>query len=234
MTSSTSIDYTFTFRAIEPGKVTVPPVTITANGKQMKSQEITFTIFPMDSDTPQQGSSANQRPQVHVDDIHTQTPGPVSPQDLFVHISLSRDRVYEQEPIIASIKVYTKFRISSFLANTQPSFDGFMNEELPVNNELTPDHFNGQNYYSAELKKVINASASTSSEPTPTNTCSGFTWQYSASASTRIDDFGSGYSRRQSVLNASSAFATPGAGGYGFSFVFSFTILGLFGWSPGV
>ena len=155
MTSSTSIDYTFTFRAIEPGKVTVPPVTITANGKQMKSQEITFTIFPMDSDTPQQGSSANQRPQVHVDDINTQTPGPVSPQDLFVHISLSRDRVYEQEPIIASIKVYTKFRISSFLANTQPSFDGFMSEELPVNNELTPDHFNGQNYYSAELKKVI-------------------------------------------------------------------------------
>lgn len=156
VSQSLSVDYTFTYVAQEAGTVTVPPVAIQANGKRLASKELTFTIYPADKDNSSSASGQQgARPQVHVDDIDTQTPGPISPQDLFVHIFLSRDRVYEQEAIIATIKVYTKFRISGFLANTQPSFDNFISEELPVNSELQPDHYNGQNYYSAELKKAI-------------------------------------------------------------------------------
>lgn len=156
-TMSTMIDYTFTYIAEEAGKVTVPPVKINVAGKQLASNEITFTIFPADKDTSSgsNGNAQTRRPQVHVDDVDTQTPGPISSDDLFVRVFLSRDKVYEQEAIIATIKVYTKFRISGFLANTQPSFDNFVSEELPVNSELQPDHLNGQNYYSAELKKAI-------------------------------------------------------------------------------
>lgn len=154
-TSSTTNDYTFTYVAREAGKVTVPAVTVSVNGKHLSSQEITFTVFPADKDTSGSSGSQSGRPQVHVDDIDTQTPGPVSSDDLFVKVFVSRDKVYEQEAIIATIKVYTKFRISGFLANTQPSFDNFISEELPVNSELQPDNYNGQNYYSAELKKAI-------------------------------------------------------------------------------
>ncbi len=157
MSSSTSVDYTFTYVANGPGKVTVPPVAISAGGKQYTSQQISFQIYPADKDAPDASASqgGNSRRPVHVDDIDTQTPGPVSDKDLFVRVSLSRDHVYEQEAIIATIKVYTKYSISGFMSTTQPSFDGFITEELPVNNELQPDHFNGQNYYSAELKKAI-------------------------------------------------------------------------------
>lgn len=156
MTSSTSIDYTYTYLAKSAGKVVVPAVTINSGGNNYSSRQITFQIFPADKESEEDASySQGGRRPVHVDDIDTQTPGPVSDKDLFVRISLSRDKVYEQEAIIATIKVYTKFQISGFLANTQPSFDGFISEELPVNNELQPDHFNGQNYYSAELKKAI-------------------------------------------------------------------------------
>lgn len=157
VSSSTSVDYSFTYVAKEAGKVTVPAVSISSGGKQYTSQQITFQIFPADKESDADASAqgnATRRP-VHVDDINTQTPGPVSANDLFVRISLSRDKVYEQEAIIATIKVYTKYQISGFLANTQPSFDGFISEELPVNNNLQPDHLNGQNYYSAELKKAI-------------------------------------------------------------------------------
>lgn len=156
MSSSTSIDYTYTYLAKSAGKVTVPAVTVNVGGTNYSSKQITFQIYPADKESEADASSQQAgRRAVHVDDIDTQTPGPVSDKDLFVRISLSRDKVYEQEAIIATIKVYTKYSISGFLANTQPTFDGFISEELPVNNELQPDHFNGQNYYSAELKKAI-------------------------------------------------------------------------------
>lgn len=154
-TSSRATDYTFTYVAREAGKVNVPAVSVVVSGKQLSSQPISFTIFPADKDNSASAGSQNSRQQVHVDDIDTQTPGPVSSDDLFVKVFVSRDKVYEQEAIIATIKVYTKFRISGFLANTQPSFDNFISEELPVNSELQPDNYNGQNYYSAELKKAI-------------------------------------------------------------------------------
>lgn len=157
-TQSYSIDYTFTYRADKAGRVTVPAMTVDAGGKKLTAQSATFTIYPPDRNAPATASGAptrQQQRQVHVDDIDTQAPGPVSAKDLFIQISLNRSNVYEQEAVVCTIKVYTKFSISGFLVNTQPSFDGFVSEELPVDSRLQPDNYNGQNYYSATLKRAI-------------------------------------------------------------------------------
>ncbi|MDE6121530.1 MAG: BatD family protein, partial [Muribaculaceae bacterium] len=147
MTSSYSVDFTFMYRADKAGTVHVPELSVTSGGKTLRSRAATFEILPSDN--------AGSRPAVAADDPSTQTPGKISADDLMVVVSFSKNGVFEQEPVVATIKVYTKYDISSFLVTTQPAFEGFLCEELPVNLETSMEHFRGQNYHTAVLKRLL-------------------------------------------------------------------------------
>lgn len=149
--ASTRIDYTCTYRAIKSGKVEVPSVSVTVNGKQYKSQAFTFTISK-NSGTP------NQRIQKSIfdEEYSTRRPNAISENELFVRIILSKQSAYEQEPIECTIKLYTQYGIRSFIPTTQPSFDGFIIEEIPLNNiQSQEETYNGKTYNTAILKKCI-------------------------------------------------------------------------------
>lgn len=154
MSSSTSIDYTYMYRAKEPGKVTVPEVTVNSGGKNLTSNSVSFEILPPDRQPQSQGHQSSS-PQVSAIDPATHRPGNVSPNDLFVRVSFSKAHVMEQEAVMATIKVYTKYSITSFLVTQQPLFDGFLSEELPVNLEVNLENYNGQNYNTAVLKRLL-------------------------------------------------------------------------------
>lgn len=151
MSSSSSIDYSFTYRADKAGTVSVPSVTVQCNGKALTSREATFQILPPDrNSTPQNGGCPQP------DDVTPAgTPAQISADDLLVRVFFSKSSVYEQEPVVATIKVYTKYDISSFMVTTQPVFEGFLTEELPVNLETSMEHYNGQNYHTAVLKRLL-------------------------------------------------------------------------------
>lgn len=148
MSSTRSIDFTFTYRADTPGKVTVPELTISCEGKQLSSRPASFEILP--ADEPVQTPGAQQAPSAP-----SAPSGNVSASDLLVRVSFSKTSVYEQEPVVATIKVYTKHDISSFLPTVQPAFEGFLSEELPVAMESSIEHYNGQNYHTAVLKRLL-------------------------------------------------------------------------------
>jgi hypothetical protein len=154
-TSSSSIDYTYTYRADKAGTFTIGSASIVVGGKTLRSREAKFTVLPADH----QSSNAQQggRPQVSVDDYSTQTPDRnVGADDVFVRIILSKSQAYEQEAIECTIKLYTKYQISSFMPTTQPNFEGFLIDEAnvqPALNEM--EHYKGQNYMTAILKKCV-------------------------------------------------------------------------------
>jgi len=152
MTSSSSIDYSFVYKADKPGSVTVPAVSVTVEGKRLTSHEATFNILPDDS-APASAASGNSH--VGADASIDHTPGRIEASDLLIRVFFSKNKVYEQEPVVATIKVYTKYDISSFLVTTQPAFEGFLCEELPVNLEAELEHYNGQNYHTAVLKRLL-------------------------------------------------------------------------------
>lgn len=155
MSSSTSVDYTYMYRATTPGKVTVPEVTVNSGGKNYTSHSVTFEILSPDKPQQQQGQSQLTSPQVSAVDPSTHRPGQVSPNDLFVRVSFSKAHALEQEAVMATIKVYTKYSITSFLVTQQPLFDGFLSEELPVDLEVNLENYNGQNYNTAVLKRLL-------------------------------------------------------------------------------
>lgn len=150
--SSRTTEYTYYYRATSPGVVTVPEATISADGKKMSTSATKINIQPRD----ERDKPASQRP-VNVDDADTQAAGrKVNADDVFVRIILSRTSAYEQEAIGCTIKLYTKYSISSFLPTRQPSFDGFLIQELDVQPSLNDmETYNGQNYMTAVLKRCI-------------------------------------------------------------------------------
>ena len=150
--SSSSQEYTLMYRADKAGTYTIPSATIEADGKRYSTASMTIEILPPDKNA-QQGSQSGAR----IDDIDSQsTSKPVNANDLFVRISMSKQKVYEQEAVVCTIKLYTKYQISHFMTTLQPSFDGFLIEELPIEPSMNNiEHYNGQNYMVAELKKCI-------------------------------------------------------------------------------
>lgn len=154
MSSSTSTDFTYMYRATTPGKVSVPSITVNSDGHDYSSKSVSFEILPPDQ--PVAGSNGSQSaPPVSAVDPSTHRPGSVSANDLFIRVSFSKTHAYEQEAVMATIKVYTKYSITSFLVTQQPLFDGFLSEELPVNLEVNLENYNGQNYNTAVLKRLL-------------------------------------------------------------------------------
>lgn len=150
--STSATEYTYYYKADKAGTFTIPAASIVADGKHLSTKALTFTVHSIqDANTP-----ASQRP-VDVDDVDTQAAGRrVNSDDVFVRIILSKSSAYEQEAIGCTIKLYTKYSISSFLPTRQPAFDGFLIQEVDVQPSLNQmETYNGQNYMTAVLKKCI-------------------------------------------------------------------------------
>lgn len=150
--SSSAVEYTYYYKAEKAGTFTIPPASINVDGKRLTTQAVKFTVHPVaDRSTP-----GSQRP-VAVDDPDSQAAGrKVNPDDVFVRIILSKSSAFEQEAIACTIKLYTKYSISSFLPTRQPAFDGFLIQELDVQPSLNEvESFRGQEYMTAILKQCI-------------------------------------------------------------------------------
>ncbi len=164
--SSSTVEYTFVYRAEKEGTFSIPAASIVVDGKKLTSQAAKFAVLPADkAPQSQQGGygygygNVPQQQSVHVDDLSSQddTSRPISKDDIFVRIILNKSHAYEQEAIECTIKLYTKFqRINSFMMTSPPTFDGFLIEEVDTQAALNAvENYNGQNYVTAVLKKCI-------------------------------------------------------------------------------
>lgn len=151
--SSASTDFTFTYRADKAGTVTVPGRH--RHGRRQETHLASGHVHrPAARQDPAAGSAGNpaisQRQRQQAGEFN------VGKNDVLVRIILSRPQAYEQEAIECTIKLYTKYNISSFMPKTQPSFDGFLIEDLNVQAYLGErEHYNGDNYYTAVLKRCL-------------------------------------------------------------------------------
>ncbi len=152
MSSTSSVDFSYIYSADKAGTVKVPAVAVSVGGKSISSAPVSFKILPPDRNAaaaPSQGGGAPARQPAGES---SQT---ISPDDLLIRISFNKTHVYEQEAVIATVKVYTTHDITSIRHNKQPIFEGFLSEELPVTLETQTEHYNGRNYITAVLKRCL-------------------------------------------------------------------------------
>ena len=151
---SSSVRYTYTYRAEKQGSVKISAANAIVGGKTLSTRPVSLEILPPDRSAT--NTSGNRTQSVQVYDIDTQTADkPIGHNDVFVRIVLSKPSAYVQEGVLCSIKLYSKYQISKFLTNVQPSYNGFMAQEVPVQLQGKFENVNGENYYSYVVKQSV-------------------------------------------------------------------------------
>lgn len=150
-TSSVTVEYTFTYKAEKAGTYTIPAISVNV-GKTLSSKSGSIKILPPDSNS---GSNSDD---VTIDNASSQSSSrDVSDKDVFIRIILNKSKAYKEEAIECTMKLYTKYSsINNISALTPPVFDGFLIEDddnFVQSNDT--EHYNGQNYLTAILKKYI-------------------------------------------------------------------------------
>lgn len=158
--SSSSQEYTMIYKATKQGRLNVGAASVDVAGQRMTTKPFVIDVLPQDKAASGQNQQPSQQPQrggVQYDDPLTQSADKaVGSNDIFVRIEMSRPRVYEQQAVVCTIKLYTKYQVSQFIPTLQPSFDGFLIEEIPMQPSLNNvETHNGQQYMVAVLKKCL-------------------------------------------------------------------------------
>ena len=161
-TSSSSVTFTYTVTTDKAGTFHIPAATVTSDGKTYKSASPQITVLP--SGSGGSGNNSNQgtgqggqnnlqsmthgNPNSQADRMHTQNIGDkITGKDIFIAVTASKKRVFEQEAVLLTYKLYTLVNISS-LEGKMPELDGFHVQEIGRQRqpELKMEHYNGKNY----------------------------------------------------------------------------------------
>ena len=188
--SSSSITYTYIVAATKNGTFTIPPAYVVVGGKKISSNTLTIKV----SGTPQSSS----RPRQSDDD------GPemrdagsrISGSDLFIKVSANKKRVYEQEPILLTYKVYTLVSLTQ-LRGDMPDLKSFYTQEvdLPQQKSFSIETFNGRAYRTCTWSQYVMFPQTTGKLQIPSITFEGIVVQQNRN----VDPFeaffngGSGY-----------------------------------------
>ena len=142
-TSSKTLTFTCILRPQKEGTFTIPSATITAEGKQMSSKQLTIKVLPPD----QRGSQAQQSGAQGRGTATAQT-GKIGDDDLFIVATVNKKKVYEQEAILLTYKIYTTVNLTN-VSGKMPDLKGFHTQEVEMpkgNREFELEHYNGRNY----------------------------------------------------------------------------------------
>ena len=139
----------FTYMATILGKFTIPPAVLKLGDKEFRSQPIQIEVV-----------KASQQPQAQ----KRRTPPASSgqPQDqtikdnLFLKVTANKRRVYVNEPVILSYKIYTRVSVTQYGVNKAPNTAGFWAEDFPLGNQpkTYEEIIDGKKFIVAEIKRM--------------------------------------------------------------------------------
>lgn len=141
-TSSKTLTYTCILRPKSEGTFTIPAAVITVDGKQLQSEELTVKVLP-----PDQHGSQGQKSTQQGKGSASQS-GQIGADDLFITATVNKKKVYEQEAILLTYKIYTTVNLTN-VTGKMPDLKGFHTQEMEMpkgNREFELEHYNGRNY----------------------------------------------------------------------------------------
>lgn len=145
---SSSLTLTYIVAATKPGTVTIPVATVMSNGKQYKSLSKEIEILPASDNDPnvarQPSASSNEDDEERG---QAQRPSTIDGKDLYMTVTASKTKAYEQEAILLTYKLYTLVNVQQ-VAGEMPTLDGFHVQELESKQQMSLkyERVNGRNY----------------------------------------------------------------------------------------
>ena len=152
--SESSSTYTFTLAPQKKGTFSLPPASVTVNGRVYKSRAVTIRVSGQGErkpgGTPGAGSSAN--PSLR------SAGSRVSDKDLYVDAVLGKHEVYEQEGVLLTYKFYEKpgVGLNTVGLSQKPDFKGMVSQDIPVNAiDANVERVNGQTYRTGIVQQYL-------------------------------------------------------------------------------
>ncbi len=192
-TSSSSITFTYTLYANKNGTYTIPAAHANIGGKSVASRSVRITVSG-------HVSNSGGAPQMHQEDggqHQMESAGTrISGKDLFIKVSANKRRVYEQEPVLLTYKVYTLVDLTQ-LEGKMPDLTGFHSQEVPLPQQKSfkMENVNGKPYRTVTWSQYVMYPQMTGKLQVPSITFKGIVVQQNRS----VDPFeaffngGSGY-----------------------------------------
>ena len=150
-TQSSSITFTYIVVAVKNGTFTIPAAHATAAGKDVSSNALKINVSGQ-AQSGQGGGSHRQQMQSQPRAAGT----PISGSDLFIKVSANKKRVYEQEPILLTYKVYTLVDLTQ-LEGKMPELNGFHTQEVPLPQQKSfkIENVNGRPYRTVTWSQYV-------------------------------------------------------------------------------
>ena len=151
-TQSSSITFTYIVVAVKNGNFTIPAAHATALGKSISSNAVKINV----SGQAQSGQGGSSHRQQQMQPQPRAAGTPISGSDLFIKVSANKKRVYEQEPVLLTYKVYTLVDLTQ-LEGKMPELNGFHTQEVPLPQQKSfkIENVNGRPYRTVTWSQYV-------------------------------------------------------------------------------
>lgn len=152
-TRTYQLQFTFVLEANKAGEFTISPAKIQVDGKTYKSKPLKIEVIGQEKSQEKQQQNAES---ARESSTQSKTQNAQS-DDLFVRILVNKSNVYREEPLVATIKLYSKLNISGLENIKFPNFEGFYKQEIETQplRHLEKENVNGEIYGTGILKKYL-------------------------------------------------------------------------------
>ena len=150
--TSKEVRYTYTLLPEKEGDYQIQSATIVVKKEKYYSNVLNIKVLPEDktSQSQQQGGNASQSGQIR----QFQS---ITSENLFIRPIISRTKIREQEAVVLTYRLYARVDVTNIQSPKFPDFKGFLVQEidLPQDRTMQPDNYEGVNYYTYDLRKVL-------------------------------------------------------------------------------
>lgn len=146
-THTSQMTFTYTLLAQKAGNYKLPAATVKSGGQTYKSNQANIQILQGDGNN-NNANSSTQSNQSGATRMRTQNAGDrITKDDLFITVTASKRKLYEQEAVLITYKLFTLVSIDQCVGK-MPELDGFHTQEieLPQQKTLKYERVNGRNY----------------------------------------------------------------------------------------
>ena len=150
MSNETSYSYVYYLQAAKEGKYVLSPAVFTLKGKTFSSDSLHIEVVGSSSPKQNNASSPGHN---ESDNSDIQSGG----NDLFINLSVNRKEIYAGEPIVATVKLYSRVNISGINEIKYPSFNNFLRSDIetPPLTSLKQENVNGTVYGSGIVQQFL-------------------------------------------------------------------------------
>lgn len=152
-THSSTMTFTYVLLAKEEGEFTLPKADVRVGGKTVQSNTANIKVLPASQKGQGNGNASSQGSNQQRG--HTSNAN-IEDRELFITATASKSKVYEQEAVVLTYKLYTLVNIRQ-LVGEMPELDGFHCQELNSKAQLSLkyEHYNGRNYGTAIWRQYV-------------------------------------------------------------------------------